>query len=94
MLNCSCIFCVGIAAVCSGTSSRGVCSCGFCCGPIQLSFGMTEQDERDEQDRIAEFVSSELEREIWMAEADWLTPVDILGFLANAGRYRSDRACG
>ncbi|MGG4660469.1 hypothetical protein ACLPJF_21330 [Pseudomonas vlassakiae] len=55
---------------------------------------MTEQDERDEQDRIAECVSSELEREIWMAEADWLTPVDILGFLANAGRCRGDRACG
>lgn len=94
MLNCSCIFCAGIVAVCDGTSSRGICSCGFCCEPIQHSFGMTEQDERDEQDRIAECVSSELEREIWMAEADWLTPVDILGFLANAGRCRGDRACG
>lgn len=83
MPNCLCIFCAGIAAVCSGTSSCGVCSCGFCCKRIQVSFGLTEQDMLDDQDRIAEFVESELEREIWMAEADWLSLADFLGFLAN-----------
>lgn len=83
MPKCLCIFCAGIAAVCSGTSRRGVCSCGFCCMPIQVSFGLTEQDELDEQERIAEFVENELAREIWMAEADWLSLDDFLGFIAN-----------
>jgi len=86
MPDCLCMFCVGIAAVCSGTSDLGVCNCGFCCGPIQVSFGLTKQDMqdiRDDQDRIAEIVESELEKEIWMAEADWLSLDDFLGFLAN-----------
>lgn len=53
---------------------------------MQESFGLTEkdmQDIRDDQDRIAEFVENELAREIWIAEADWLSLVDFLGFLAN-----------
>jgi hypothetical protein len=37
----------------------------------------------DDQDRIAEVVESELEKEIWMAEAHWLSIADFLGFLAN-----------
>ncbi|QUG93163.1 hypothetical protein GR140_30860 (plasmid) [Pseudomonas putida] len=84
--DCLCIFCAGIVAVCTGTRSHGVCSCGFCCNQIQASFGVTEQDrldELDEQDRIAEFVESELEREIWMAEADWLSLVEFLSLLPN-----------
>ncbi|MNJ75249.1 hypothetical protein D3C77_723140 [compost metagenome] len=43
---------------------------------------MTEEDMRDDQDRIAEFVERQLAVEIWMAEADWLTLMDFLGFLA------------
>lgn len=83
MANCRCIFCAGIAAVCSGTRSCGVCNCGFCCKPIQVSFELTEQDILEDQDRIAEFVENQLAREIWMAEADWLTVDDFLGFLAD-----------
>lgn len=86
MASCLCIFCAGVAAVCSGTSSQGICSCGFCCERMQVSFGLTEQDiqdMRDDQDLVDEFVSSELEREIWMAEADWLSLVDFLGLLTN-----------
>ncbi|WP_143502067.1 hypothetical protein [Pseudomonas sp. Irchel 3E13] len=83
MSTCDCIFCAGIVAVCSGSSSRGVCTCGFCCEPIQQSFGMTKQDMLDEERRIAEFVENELEREIWIAEAMWLSLVDFRGFLAN-----------
>lgn len=83
MSNCLCIFCAGIAAVCSGTSSRGVCSCGFCCKHIEVSFGWTEQDMLDDQDRVADYLSSQLEKEIWMAEADWLSIVDFISLLAN-----------
>lgn len=86
MPSCYCIFCAGVAAVCSGTSSRGICNCGCCCKPIQVSFGLTEQDARDirdDQDRIADVVASELEREIWMAEAAWLSLADFMRLLAN-----------
>jgi hypothetical protein len=44
---------------------------------------LTEQDELDEQERVAEFVENELAREIWLAEADWLSLDDFLGFIAN-----------
>jgi hypothetical protein len=37
----------------------------------------------DDQDRVADYLSSQLEKEIWMAEADWLSIVDFISLLAN-----------
>lgn len=80
--GCFCIFCAEIVAVCTGTKNHGICSCGVCCKRLVVSFGMTEQEIKHDQDRIAEIVSRDLEMEIWVADADWLSLTDFLGFLA------------
>ena len=98
---CDCIFCAGVVAACFGTRLHGVCDCGRCCKPIQASFGITEQEEREEredQDRIAEFVMLELSIEIELAEMNWLSWEDLKNFLAglrcSANYFESRRTPG
>ncbi|WP_153785278.1 hypothetical protein [Pseudomonas sp. EMN2] len=95
--DCPCVFCAGLVDVCSGTKLHGVCSCGYCCENMMLSFGMTEQDLRDEQDaqdRIAEWAERVLSIEIELAEMDWLSLADLTSFLSGTRIITEDERDG